>query len=54
MRDLFSNDPWPAKVDSNELAVIREKIVLQGRQLKDLSQSNPTKVGILRDPELLR
>jgi len=40
------------EVDSNELAMIREQIVHQGRQLKDLSQSNPTKVGILRDPEL--
>ncbi|MEN6499351.1 MAG: pyridoxal phosphate-dependent aminotransferase [Rectinema sp.] len=52
MRDLFSKRSMAGEVDSNELAMIREQIVLQGRQLKDLSQSNPTKVGILRDPEL--
>ncbi len=40
------------EAEPNELARIRERILGDGRPLKDLSQSNPTRVGLSRAPEL--
>jgi len=48
MRDLFSQRSIAGEVEPNELAQLRERLSAAGMPLKDLSQSNPTKVGLQR------
>lgn len=52
MCDLFSERSEAGESEPNELARIREQLSGEGRPLKDLSQSNPTRVGLSRAPEL--
>lgn len=52
MCDLFSKRSEAGESEPNELARIREQLSGEGRPLKDLSQSNPTRVGLSRAPEL--
>jgi len=52
MRDIFSTRSEAGIHDQNALSQSRERLAREGRTLKDLSQSNPTRVGLARDPYL--
>ncbi len=52
MRDIFSARSEAGTHDQNALSRSRERLVQEGRTLKELSQSNPTRVELSRDPRL--
>lgn len=52
MDNLFSKRSSAGEAEPNGLSRIREKLGAQGVVVKDLSQSNPTKVGLVRDASL--
>ena len=52
MRDMFSTRSAAGAHNLNALAQIRERLAAEGRTVRDLSQSNPTRVGLVRDPSI--
>jgi aspartate/methionine/tyrosine aminotransferase len=54
MRDIFSARSEAGTHEQNALSRSRERLAREGRTLKELSQSNPTMVGLGRDPLLFK
>ncbi len=52
MRDMFSKRSEAGSHDQNALARIHERLATEGRTLKELSQSNPTRVNLVHDTSL--